>query len=217
VADAASSRSRPDEALGPHVVLVVGRMLASERYKGHDELLDAWPLVASRVPDARLVFVGDGDDIARLRAKADDLGVASSVTLTGFLDDARLRSVYRSAAVFAMPSRDEGFGLVYLEAMAYGVPCIGSPHDAAGDVIEDQVSGYLISPDDTATLAARLVDLLTDEHRRHAMGEAGRRRVREHFGYSRFRDGLLTLLDDALGERQRSRQQTRARADSHVT
>jgi phosphatidylinositol alpha-1,6-mannosyltransferase len=103
-------------------------MSADERYKGHDQILDAWPVVRSRIPDARLVIVGDGDDAPRLRAKAASLGLAASVLFTGFVTEAQLAALYQKASVFAMPSREEGFGLVYLEAMARGVPCIGSIH-----------------------------------------------------------------------------------------
>ncbi len=139
--DADSTRVAPPHIWGPHAVLLVGRLAAAEQYKGHDQLIDAWPGVLSEVPDARLVFVGDGDDVPRLRAKAQALGVGSSLVTTGFLEDRALRLAYRDAAVFAMPSRNEGFGIVYLEAMAAGLPCIGSTEDAAGEIIEDGTSG----------------------------------------------------------------------------
>jgi phosphatidyl-myo-inositol dimannoside synthase len=180
-------------------VLVVGRMVAAERYKGHDELLDAWPEVRRRVPDARLVFVGDGDDAVRLGQKAADLGVATSVRFEGFVSDDVLQALYRRAAVLAMPSRGEGFGLVYLEAMAHGLPCIGSIHDAAGEVIEDGVTGFLVDQEDTRTVADRIVTLLTDEPRRRQMGAEGRRRLEGEFSYEAFGRRMLALIDGAFG------------------
>jgi len=101
--------------------------------------------------------------------------------------------------VFAMPSRGEGFGIAYLEAMAHGLPCIGSVHDAAGEVIEDGVTGYLVDQSDTRALADRVSRLLGDDAGRREMGEAGRRRLRERFTADRFARRLGDLVEAALG------------------
>jgi phosphatidyl-myo-inositol dimannoside synthase len=183
-----------DAELGPHVVLVVARLSPDERYKGHDELLEAWPSVRAQIPDAQLVFAGEGDDAPRLQAKAASLQIDNSVRFTGFVADHVLASLYRRAAVFAMPSRDEGFGLVYLEAMSYDLPCIGSTHDAAGETIEDGASGFLVPQDDLRLLADRIVRLLADDDARRQMGRRGGRRVRDTFSYPAFRDRLTALL-----------------------
>jgi phosphatidylinositol alpha-1,6-mannosyltransferase len=185
--------------MGPQAVLVVARMLSTERYKGHDQLLEAWPAVIRRVPAARLVLVGDGDDRPRLQAKAAELGVGRAVAFTGFVSADALAAIYRQAAVFAMPSRDEGFGLVYLEAMAHQLPCVGSIHDAAGDIIEDGQTGYLVDQADGAGLVDRLASLLSDEARRREMGARGYRRLAADFTYEQFRDRLLSLLTTQLG------------------
>ncbi len=189
--------------LGVRAVLIVGRMVASERYKGHDQVLEAWPAVLARVPEAQLVCVGEGDDVDRLRRKAGSLGVGASVRFPGFVPGEDLRALYRSAALLALPSRREGFGLVYLEAMANGLPCIGSVHDAAGDVIRDGVTGFLVDQADTATLAARIALLLADDERRRAMGAAGQRRFREHFTYESFAGRLVPLLQTSFEADQR--------------
>jgi phosphatidylinositol alpha-1,6-mannosyltransferase len=185
-------------------VLIVGRMSADERYKGHDELLAAWPAVVAHVPDARLVIVGTGDDEARLREEALGHGLGASVAFVGFATPEELSSLYARAAVFAMPSRNEGFGLVYLEAMARGIPCIGSIHDAAADVVEDRVTGFLVDQGDGESLAARLVQLLTDDDLRRRMGCAGRQRLRDRFSYSRFRDRFVALCEASFGAGQAS-------------
>ncbi len=184
--------------IGPHAVIIVARLAAAERYKGHDALLAAWPTVVARHPDAQLVIVGGGDDEARLRARAQDGGVGTRVVFTGFVDEARLAAIYARAAVFAMPSRGEGFGIAYLEAMAHGLPCIGSVHDAAGEVIDDGVTGYLVDQGDTQALADRLSRLLGDDACRRAMGEAGRHRLGERFTADRFARRLADLVDAAL-------------------
>ncbi|MEO8481897.1 MAG: glycosyltransferase family 4 protein [Acidobacteriota bacterium] len=182
-------------------VLIVGRMVASERYKGHDQLLEAWPDVIARAPDARLVCVGEGDDVGRLRQKAAALGVGARVDFPGFVDDETRRGWYARAAVFAMPSRREGFGLVYLEAMAAGLPCVGSIHDAAPGVIVPGKTGYLVDQGDVGELSARVVALLQHEDGRRAMGEAGRRRVLTHFTF----DAFARRLNAAIAVAQSAR------------
>jgi len=181
-------------ALGRHAVLVVGRMIGSERYKGHDQLIDAWPQVASRVPDAQLVLVGSGDDEPRLRQRAAESTAGASIVFTGFVAKPALTALYDRAAVFALPSRGEGFGLVYLEAMAHRLACVGSIHDAAPEVIVDGVTGRLVDQGDVEGIADTLAMLLLDEPRRRAMGEAGHIRVMKEFSFDRFSDRLRELL-----------------------
>ncbi|HEX6050821.1 MAG TPA: glycosyltransferase family 4 protein [Gemmatimonadaceae bacterium] len=183
---------------GPHAVVIVGRMSAAERYKGHDQLLLAWPRVLADLPDATLVMVGRGDDVDRLRAKAAALGLGRSVQFTGFVPDPALRALLRHSAVFAMPSRGEGFGLVYLQAMRAGVPCLGSRDDAAADIIVDGETGLLVPHQDPDAIAGALVRLLTDDGMRRRMGEAGRRRFEATFTYPRFRSRLAALLGRAF-------------------
>jgi phosphatidyl-myo-inositol dimannoside synthase len=179
---------------GPHSVVIVGRMSSGERYKGHDQLLLAWPRVLADVPDANLVIVGRGDDVERLHTKASALGIARNVHFTGFLPDAAVRAVLRHAAAFAMPSRGEGFGLVYLQAMRAGVPCLGSRDDAAADVIVDGETGLLVPRQDPDAIAGAVARLLTDESMRRKMGDAGRRRFESTFTYPRFRARLASSL-----------------------
>jgi len=174
--------------------LIVGRMWSTERGKGHDELIAAWPSVRRAVPDAELWIVGGGDDAARLAAATRAAGVAECVRFLGRVSDAELGALYRRASVFALPSRQEGFGLVYAEAMWWGLPCIGSTADAAAQVIAERETGELVSYGDADALARALAGLLSDPGRAARMGEAGRRRAREHFHYGRFRADLLAAL-----------------------
>ena len=184
----------------PPRVLVVGRMASTERYKGHEQLIRAWPAVRARVPAAELVMVGDGDDIARLKRIADEERSSPAVRFAGFLSRVDLQSEYERAALLALPSRAEGFGLVYLEAMANGVPCIGSVHDAAAEVIGRDEGGALIDPNDRESLARIIVDLLESPERRQQFGDAGASRVAKHFTYERFRRDMSLLLRSAFSE-----------------
>lgn len=174
--------------------LIVARMWSAERGKGHDELIAAWPAVRRHVPAAELWIVGTGDDAERLRALARDRGVADAVRFLGRVSDAELGSLYRRASVFAMPSRQEGFGLVYAEAMWWGLPCIGTTADAAAQVISEGETGELLPYGDVDALADALARLLSERERTARMGEAARRHARERFGYARFREDLLEAL-----------------------
>jgi phosphatidyl-myo-inositol dimannoside synthase len=180
---------------GEGYVLIVGRLAASERYKGHAELLVACAELRDGRPDLRLVIAGDGDDRQRLTALAADLGLTDRVRFTGFVSEATLAELYRRAAIFALPSRGEGFGLVYLEAMRAGKPCVALSGTAAAEVVEDGVTGLLVVPEDRAGLARALVRLLDDPDLARRLGEAGQRRFREVFTPERFRARLWPLLD----------------------
>ena len=179
------------ERVGSGFLLIVGRMAATERYQGHDQLLEA---LASR-PGLRLVIAGDGDDRPRLEARAAELGVARNVLFTGFVSEATLAELYWRCAVFTMPSRGEGFGIVYLEAMRAGKPCIAARASAAAEVVEDGKTGLLVDPDDREELAAALGRLLENSDLARAMGEAGDRRWRDEFSPARFRERMKPLLE----------------------
>ena len=191
--------------------LIVGRLSAGERYKGHDQLIEIWPDVLARVPGAELVIAGDGDDRARLEARANRSAAASHIRFTGFVDRAALDRLYADASVFVLPSRGEGFGLVYLEAMAHARACIGSIHDAAREIIVHGETGLLVDPDDPRSVIDALVRLLTDDVYRDACGAAGRQRLMARFSRDRFAQQVRTELDrvfDSPAARTATRQAT---------
>lgn len=180
------------------VVLIVGGLRSGERYKGHDQLIEAWPAVLAAAPRAHLLIVGDGDDRPRLQRLADRSGVGQAITLLGYVSVGALAGCYARASLFAMPSRGEGFGLVYLEAMSHGLACIGSRQDAAGEVICDGVTGVLVNQSDIAALAGAIVSLLGDAERSRAMGRAGQARVRSDFTVQAFQSRLFAALETAF-------------------
>ena len=162
--------ANPEAVPGPYA-LIVARMQAIERYKGHDELLEVWPMVREKVPGARLVIAGGGDDRERLERKAASLGLERSVQFEGVVDDGRLQALYRNAAAFVMPSPNEGFGLVFVEAMRAGIPCIAAS-GAAEEIIEHERSGLIVPPRDRALLQRALIRLLSGDADRVRMGAA---------------------------------------------
>jgi phosphatidylinositol alpha-1,6-mannosyltransferase len=190
VAPAPASVADGDPAGAPFA-LIVGRMAAAERYKGHDLLLDIWPGVARDVPGARLVIAGDGDDRARLEARAARLG--DHVRFVGRVSDATLASLYRRCAFFAMPSRDEGFGLVFLEAMRAGRACIGGT-GAAAEVIEDEVTGLVVDPGARDAVHKAIVRLFLEPETCERMGCAGAARLAERFTEPQFRRRFRQII-----------------------
>jgi glycosyltransferase involved in cell wall biosynthesis len=188
---------------GQPIVLSVGRMAASERYKGHDVVLRALPSVLATVPNLTYVVVGTGDDRPRLEKLAKDLNIAGHVAFTGEVSDSELAALYRRSEVFALPARTviddhdpkgEGFGIVFLEAMAFGKPVIGPNYGAPAELIRHGETGLMVDPEDPASVAEALLDLLTHPERAREMGNTGGERVRTYYSYARFREQLHLLL-----------------------
>ncbi len=180
----------PDVALleraGRDFFLVVGRLAAAEGYKGHDALFEALASLARRggaLP--RLVVAGDGDDRARLMARAQALGLGAAVLFAGFVAEPTLLALYERCRAFAMPSSGEGFGLVYLEAMRAGRACIALEASAAAEIVVHEETGLLVRPDD-ASLETALARLDADASLAARLGAAGRARFAERFSRERF-------------------------------
>jgi phosphatidyl-myo-inositol dimannoside synthase len=173
--------------------LIVGRMSSNERYKGHDSLIDVWPAVRRAVPEAQLVIAGGGDDQQRLAEKAASLGLAQAVRFEGIVSDERLADLYRGAALFVMPSPNEGFGLVYIEAMAAGTPCIVST-GAAEEIVEHERTGVVVTPGDADALTQAIVRLMTRHAERDRMGAAAAHVARQRFSPAAFAGRLYNLL-----------------------
>jgi glycosyltransferase involved in cell wall biosynthesis len=186
--------AEPDGAGGgPPTALIVGRMAGDERYKGHDPLLEIWREVAAAVPGAALRIVGDGDDRPRLERKAASLGLADQATFLGALDDDALEREYQRCTAFVMPSRDEGFGFVFVEAMRAGRACLGG-RGSASEIIADGDTGLVVEPGDRGQLAQSVIRLLRDRAASEAMGGRGRARFLERFTAQRFRERFTSLL-----------------------
>jgi phosphatidylinositol alpha-1,6-mannosyltransferase len=178
---------------GP-VIFTVGRWLASERYKGMDTLITALPRLLTRWPALQLVLAGEGDDRAWLEDLAQRNGVTLHVHFVSKLSYAELASCYAACDVFALPSSGEGFGLVYLEAMAFGKPVIGGAHGGAPEVIADGITGYLVQHGDASQLATCIETFLADPALARKMGERGRERVANEFRFNVFAKSLKKIL-----------------------
>lgn len=184
----------PADFPGGRVILSVGRWLAAERYKGMDTLILAMPRLLLRWPDLQLVIVGSGDDRAWLENIARDSGVQRHVHLFSDIPYDALSACYEAAEIFALPSRGEGFGFVYLEAMAHGKPVIGGAHGGAPEVIQDGVSGYVVQHGDPVQLATSIDALLSNPEQARGMGEAGRQRVDKEYRFNVFAKSFKRIL-----------------------
>lgn len=179
------------QALGERVILHVGRMSTTERYKGQDSLLRAFPQVCADHSEAQLVLAGQGDDRQRLESLARSLpaAVQRKIFFPGYVPNQLLDRLYRRSYVFAMPSVGEGFGLVYLEAMSRGKPCLGGRCDATPYVVRDGQTGLLVddprSPEQVATV---LNWFLGHPEETRRMGQAGYELVQSYYLFEHFQE-----------------------------
>ena len=160
------------------------------RRKDTATLVRAMVAVRRAVPSVRLRVVGGGPELPALRQLASDLGLASAVEFTGPISQAaQVRQAYRESLVFALPSVQEAFGIVFLEAMAAGLPIVAARAGATPEVVDDGRTGILVPTEDPASLAEAILKLLRDPVLRDRMGAAGRetvtrftpRQIAEHF------------------------------------
>ncbi len=175
----------PALAVERPTVLTVARI--EERYKGHDVLARAFALVLAQVPDAQWVVIGDGSLRPGLEALVRSYGIAGSVRFLGAVADAQRDEWLRRAHVLAMPSRlppgafaGEGFGIVYLEAGAYGKPVVAGDAGGARDAVIDGETGLLVDPLDAVAVAGAIALLLRDERLARELGAGGRRWAQRH-------------------------------------
>ncbi|NIS67257.1 MAG: glycosyltransferase [Gemmatimonadales bacterium] len=177
----------------PPTVVIVGR-LDKNRRKGHAELIRSWRHVAAVVPKARLLIVGDGPGLHELRREARDSGATDGIEFLGFVPEGEMEDLWARVDVCAMPSRGEGFGLVYVEAMRHGVPVVASIHDAASEVNVEGETGFNVDLDRPSELVERLVYLLSQPDAARRIGKRGQERWAKHFRYSAFRARFRPIL-----------------------
>ena len=195
--DGSAVRERYDLGQRP-VIVCVSRLMPR---KGQDVLIEAMPSVLAHVPTAALLIVGGGPHKQKLMKKVSQLGLTTSVIITGSVPWDQLPAHYAAGDVFAMPCRTrlrgldvEGLGIVYLEASATGLPVLGGRSGGAPDAVLEGVTGHSVDGNDAACLAASLVELLTDHNRAGQMGQAGRAWVQEKWTWSTQLDKLTSIL-----------------------
>ena len=128
------------------MILTLARLSASERSKGVDEVIDVMARLIRKMPDVAYLVVGEGTDKARLQEKVADLGLSGHVVFAGYVAESEKANHFRLADAYVMPSREEGFGIVFLEAMACGIPVIGSKTDGGREALRGGMLGQLVDP-----------------------------------------------------------------------
>ncbi|HEX2852756.1 MAG TPA: asparagine synthase (glutamine-hydrolyzing) [Opitutaceae bacterium] len=172
----------------PPVILVVTRLTYSDRYKGVEHMIQAMPAIRAAIPNATLRIIGRGDDLPRLQMIRNQLGLATAVEFLGYVNDKRMDAELRACRLFALPSEREGFGLVFLEAMAHGRPCLGARAGGIPEVI-DADTGVLATYGDVPGIATAAIGALHREWNEQTILNRAR-----HFSYSPFKDRLASLL-----------------------
>lgn len=200
------------------VILTVCRLAETECYKGYDQIIKAMPEIMRFVPNAYYLLVGKGSDRPRIEKLIAEVGVQKAVILAGFVPDEELAEHYNLCDIFAMPSRAEGFGIVYLEAIACGKPVLAGNKDGSRDALADGELGLLVNPDDTAEIAAEIIRVLRREHSHPKIfrPELLRRRVIELFGFEAFKHAVADLLEPFLGRYEARAMQASERRRSAV-
>ena len=151
--------------------------------KGGQILLSAMERVKQVVPHSRLLVVG-------VKRRSDN-----DVHYLGKIPSNQIGSFYQNATVFTLPTFREAFGLVFLEAMAYGLPCIGTNIEAIPEIIVNSKTGYIIPPGNDEILAERLIELLNNPELRRQMGRAGRERLEQHFTWLKVVEVIENILE----------------------
>ena len=172
--------------VGRRVIMTLARLACFERYKGIDEVLEAMPSLLREVPDLRYLVVGGGTDLARLQEKARTLGVHEQVVFTGFIDEAEKADHFRLADAFVMPGHGEGFGFVFLEALACGIPAVGSRLDGSREALREGALGELVDPEDPVSVRAGILHALQQPKAIPA--------GLDYFAWPQFRERLLTAV-----------------------
>jgi glycosyltransferase involved in cell wall biosynthesis len=181
-------------------VFTVGRLAARECYKGVDTLIKALPEARAGDLDVTLTVAGEGDDMARLKQICADLKMNDYVTFLGSVSNERLRQLYRDCDVFAMPSKGEGFGIVFLEAMCYGKPCIGGNHGGTPEVIDQASNGYLVDHGDVSQLVVYLRALAGQPDLRQQMGRKAQEQVASTYLFPHLQRRWFSLLNAELSK-----------------
>jgi glycosyltransferase involved in cell wall biosynthesis len=142
--------------------MTVSRLTSWDRYKGHDRVIRALPSLLSEHPNAVYLVVGEGDDRRRLEAVAAEVGLSHKVQFTGEVAPEELPDHFRLADVFVMPSTGEGFGIVFLEAMACGVRVIGGNRDGSRDALCGSALAAAVEPDNREELVSAIHSALSN-------------------------------------------------------
>ncbi|PEN12612.1 glycosyl transferase family 1 [Longibacter salinarum] len=176
---------------GP-VLMTMGRLVGRDRRKGFDRVLEVMPELLNEYPGLTYLIAGKGPDRERLEQKATDLGVRDRVVFAGYVPESEKAEHFRLADAYVMPSEGEGFGLVILEALACGVPAIGSTSDGTSEALQHGRFGSVVDPADQDALMSAIRSTLD------ANTSVESAAVRSYYGKEAYRERQHALLDKIL-------------------
>jgi phosphatidylinositol alpha-1,6-mannosyltransferase len=179
---------------GSPAALMIGRLSSTENYKGHREMIQIWPRVLEHIPGARLWIVVEGDLRPQLEQMARSLSLSAQVKFFGAIPDVQKDDLLKRCRAMLLPSAGEGFGLVYLEAMRMGRPCLVSTLDAGREVVNPPEAGLAVDLKDAAGTLQSVLKLLTAGRHWDAMSTRARARYAAHFTAGHFRQRLTSAL-----------------------
>ncbi|MGL5081874.1 MAG: glycosyltransferase family 4 protein [Microcoleaceae cyanobacterium] len=181
---------------GAKVLMTVARLWSGDIYKGVDVTIRALPEILRVFPETKYLVIGRGDDQPRLIQLAQDLGVSQQVVFAGFVPTAELVDHYRVADAYVMPSQ-EGFGIVYLEAMACGIPVLAGDADGSADPLQDGKLGWQVPHRNPDAVAQACIEIFKGEDQR-CNGAWLRQQSLEQFGKAAFQAQLQELFQGAI-------------------
>jgi glycosyltransferase involved in cell wall biosynthesis len=190
------SRIKLDLPLKTKIILFFGSLVT---YKGPDILLKAFKVIKKEYPEVKLIFAGRGHMLIELQDMVKKFDLEDDVIFLGFVEEEKKAFYYKSADIFCLPSTNmaESFGIVNLEAMASGIPIVGSDLGGIPDIVKDGENGLLAKPGDQQSLANVLLRLLKDDDLRQKMGNNGRKKV-EDYSWDKIAKETENLYKDIL-------------------
>jgi len=173
-------------------ILSVTRLDSSNSYKGVDSMINTIPLLIKKIPNLKYTIIGKGDDKERLMNLSKELHVEKYIDFKGYVE--YVEPYYQYCDIFSLPSKGEGFGIVYIEAMKYKKPCIACDEGGQTDVVIDNKTGYLCRYDDIECLSSKIIDLFENSDKRYEFGLNGYKHLIDNFTFDKFKSRLEEIL-----------------------
>jgi len=175
-------------------ILSVTRLDSNDSYKGVDSMIKTIPKLVEKIQNIKYTIVGKGNDKDRLVSLVKELKLEKHVNFKGFVE--YIEPYYQYCDVFTLPSKGEGFGIVYIEAMKYEKPCIACDEGGQTDVVINDKTGYLCKYDDVNCLAEKIIKLYNSSDKKEEFGKNGYQHFVDNFTFERFQQRLKSILHD---------------------
>lgn len=179
------------------MAVTIGRMFKNESYKGHAELIAAWPRVLENIPGAQLTFIGEGDLVPELQNRVKESSLGEQIHFAGRVSEEKKRELIVRSRCMLLPSSGEGFGLAYVEALRLGRPSLVGVTDAGPEVVCPPEAGLAADPQDQDALIAAITELMTIDSQWFKWSEQAKARYDSQFTASHFGARLRDALNQA--------------------